>query len=66
MSELISLLWADELMPGLAMQNELWRKQAAELQWLRKSLEDDMLPDWCIEMVMADWQKEHLNEWVSR
>lgn len=34
-----------------------WKKQQEERDWLRKSLQDDLAPDWLIEMVLERWNQ---------
>lgn len=34
-----------------------WKKQHEERDWLRKSLQSDLAPDWLIEMVLERWNQ---------
>lgn len=47
---IVPQLWATSMMRVLDP-----KARREEMDWLRKSLEADLLPGWCIEMVMENW-----------
>ena len=58
-SALIARAWAEDMLLAMrraqGIMTEQERQRQDELRWLHASLEADMLPDWCIAMVLKNW-----------
>lgn len=69
-NQFIPELWASQIARAYGyayeFQSEILKRQLEELRWLRRSLEADVLPDWCIEMVMMKWAEGQVDEWTHR
>ncbi|HET8906535.1 MAG TPA: hypothetical protein VFN11_06175 [Ktedonobacterales bacterium] len=66
-SRLISEVWAEDMLRVMRRAHNItteWEREwQDELRWLRDSLDADMLPGWCIQMVLENWRKA---QWTRR